>query len=105
MVFQHVPLSPLVVVSFAAAISDGRRWAFVHELEREQNLRGACQLKQLSHSRSALPLPAPCRHHLAVPAPAPSIRILQTLRDQEEDGNVLTLSPVIVEYWGTVGDG
>jgi hypothetical protein len=43
------------------------------------------------------PAPAPCRHHLA----APSIRILQ----EEEEDDVPTLSPVIVEYWNIIGDG
>ena len=96
-----MPLSLLLVlVSLADAISavDADGYSSVN---LNKNLRGAEQTPVIA------PAPAPCRHHLAAPAPAPSpsIRILQDLGDDEEDGSFPTLSPVIVEYWDVVGDG
>lgn len=96
---SFMSLSLLLLVSLAAAISaadaDGHS-------SMNKNLRGVYYHDQTLSATSnaeiivSPPAPAPCRHHLA----APSIRILQ-----EEEDDVPTLSPVIVEYWGSLGDG
>jgi hypothetical protein len=84
----------LLVVSLAAGISEVD--ADAGHSSMIKNLRGVTTATAETTTVTApAPAPDPCRHHLA----APSIRILQ------EEDDVPTLSPVIVEYWDIIGDG
>jgi hypothetical protein len=82
-------LSLLLIVSLAAAISvvDAASYG---ALAMNKNLRGV-----YSYQRTT------SQDGVTVPAPAPSIRILQG----DEQSDFPTLSPIIVEYWDITGYG